>query len=60
MREIEYIIWVEIQSAITTFCAGGGFDTIHGDHAVRLHGRTYHFLTDNQGNAGLNIFTFDN
>ena len=39
---------------------GGGFDTIHGDHAVRLHGRTYHFLTNSQGNAGLNFFTFDN
>ena len=39
---------------------GGGFDTIHGDHAVRLHGRTYHFLTDSRGNAGLNFFTFDN
>jgi len=39
---------------------GGGFETIHGDHAVRLHGRTYHFLTTSTGNAGLNFFTFDN
>ena len=39
---------------------GGGFETIHGNHAVRLHGRTYHFLTSSEGNAGLNFFTFDN
>jgi len=39
---------------------GGGFEHIHGDHAVRLHGRTYHFLTTSTGNAGLNFFTFDN
>ena len=38
---------------------GGGFETIHGDHAVRLHGRTYHYLTSSTGNAGLNFFTFD-
>jgi len=38
---------------------GGGFETIHGDHAVRLHGRTYHYLTSSTGNAGLNYFTFD-
>jgi len=39
---------------------GGGFEHIHGEHAVRLHGRTYHFLTTSAGNAGLNFFTFDN
>jgi len=39
---------------------GGGFEHIHGEHAVRLHGRTYHFLTTSTGNAGLNFFTFDN
>jgi len=39
---------------------GGGFERIHGDHAVRLHGRTYHFLPTSSGNAGLNFFTFDN
>jgi len=39
---------------------GGGFETIHGEHAVRLHGRTYHFLPTSMGNAGLNLFTFDN
>ena len=39
---------------------GGGFEVIHGNHAVRLHGRTYHFLTNSSGNAGLNFFTFDN
>jgi len=38
---------------------GGGFDVIHGDHAVRLHGRTYHFLPTSAGNGGLNYFTFD-
>jgi len=38
---------------------GGGFDVIHGDHAVRLHGRTYHFLPTSAGNCGLNFFTFD-
>ena len=38
---------------------GGGFEVMHGDHAVRLHGRTYHFLTSSSGNAGLNFFTFD-
>jgi len=38
---------------------GGGFEVIHGDHAVRLHGRTYHFLTTSAGNGGLNYFTFD-
>jgi len=39
---------------------GGGFETIHGDHAVRLHGRTYHFLPTSAGNGGLSFFTFDN
>jgi len=39
---------------------GGGFETIHGDHAVKLHGRTYHFLPTSAGNGGLNFFTFDN
>jgi len=39
---------------------GGGFEHIHGEHAVRLHGRTYLFLTTSTGNAGLNFFTFDN
>jgi len=34
---------------------GGGFDVIHGDHAVRLHGRTYHFLPTSAGNCGLNF-----
>ena len=38
---------------------GGGFEVIHGDHAVRLHGRTNHYLTSSTGNAGLNFFTFD-
>jgi len=31
-----------------------------GDHAVKLHGRTYHFLPSTAGNGGLNFFTFDN
>jgi len=38
---------------------GGGFDVIHGEHAVRLHGRTYHFLPLSTGYGGLNFFTFD-
>ena len=39
---------------------GGGFEVIHGNHAVKLHGRTYHYLTSSAGNGGLNFFTFDN
>ena len=38
----------------------GGFDTIHGDHAVRFYGCTCHFLIKSTGNAGFNFFTFDN
>ena len=38
---------------------GGGFDVIHGDHAVRLHGRTYHFVPSSKGKGGIQYFTFD-
>ena len=38
---------------------GGGFEVIHGDHAVRLHGRTYHYLPSTKGQGGLQYFTFD-
>lgn len=30
-----------------------------GDHAVKLHGRTYHFLPTTEGLGGLSYFTFD-
>ena len=38
---------------------GGGFEVIHGEHAVRLHGRTYHYLPSTKGQGGLQYFTFD-
>ena len=38
---------------------GGGFEVIHGNHAVKLHGRTYHYLTSTSGQGGIQYFTFD-
>ena len=38
---------------------GGGFEIIHGNHAVKLHGRTYHYLTSTSGQGGIQYFTFD-
>ena len=37
----------------------GGYETIHGDHSVLLHGRTYHFLPNNSRTGGLYFFTYD-
>ena len=37
----------------------GGFETIHGDHSLLLHGRTYHFLPNNTRTGGLHFFTYD-
>ena len=37
----------------------GGFETIHGDHSLLLHGRTYHFLPNNTRTGGLYFFTYD-
>ena len=39
---------------------GGGFEVIHGNHAVKLKGRTYHYLTSSTGNGGLNFCALDN
>jgi len=38
---------------------GSGWERIIGDHAVKLHGRTYHFLPPTGGAGGLSYFTFD-
>jgi hypothetical protein len=38
---------------------GGGWERIVGDHAVKLHGRTYHFLPATGGCGGLEHFTFN-
>ena len=39
---------------------GGGYETIMGDAAVKMNGRSYHFLS-NSGKrfSGINYFTFD-
>jgi len=37
----------------------GGFETIHGDHSLLLHGRMYHFLPNNSPTCGLYFFTYD-
>jgi hypothetical protein len=39
--------------------AGGGFEKIVGDHAIKLNGRTYHYLPKTGGSGGLQYFTFD-
>jgi len=39
---------------------GGGWDKIHGPHAMRLSGRTYHYLPTTQSTGGLQYFTFNN
>ena len=38
--------------------AGGGFERVVGDHAVKMNGRSYHFLSKNPS-GGLSYFTFD-
>lgn len=38
---------------------GGKWEKIHGDHAVKLNGRTYHYLNKGGGMCGLQYFTFD-
>jgi hypothetical protein len=38
---------------------GGGWEKIIGDHAVKLHGRTYHFLPRTGGCGGLEYFTYN-
>jgi hypothetical protein len=38
---------------------GGGWEKIVGDHSVKLHGRTYHFLPQTGGCGGLEYFTFN-
>lgn len=38
---------------------GGGWERILGDHAVKLHGRTYHFLPETGGCGGLEHFTYN-
>ena len=38
---------------------GGGWEKIHGDHSLRLHGRTYHYLNNTSKTNGLKYFTFD-
>jgi len=37
----------------------GGFESIHGDHSLLLHGRMYHFLPNNSRTGGLYFFTYD-
>ncbi|KAJ1400064.1 hypothetical protein B484DRAFT_471263, partial [Ochromonadaceae sp. CCMP2298] len=37
----------------------GGWERVHGKHAVKLNGRTYHYLPKTGGAGGLQYFTFD-
>jgi hypothetical protein len=36
-----------------------GWEKIVGDHAVKLHGKTYHYLPPTGGTGGISYFTFD-
>ena len=38
--------------------AGGGYEQVVGDHAVKMNGRSYHFLSK-KASGGLSYFTFD-
>ena len=39
---------------------GGGYEKIVGDHAVKMNGRSYHFLTTSARKmSGINYYTFD-
>jgi hypothetical protein len=38
---------------------GGGWERIRGDSAVKMNGRTHHFLPGTGSNGGLEFFTFD-
>ena len=39
---------------------GGGYEQIGGDHAVKMNGRTYHYLSNSSRKmSGINYFTFD-
>ena len=37
----------------------GGWEKIRGDHAVKLNGRTYHFLAKTGGRSGFQYFTYE-
>ena len=37
----------------------GGYEKMVGDHAIKLNGRTYHYLPKTGGAGGLEYFTFD-
>jgi len=39
--------------------SNNGWELIHGNHCVTLHGRTYHFITTSDGSNGLHYFLFD-
>jgi hypothetical protein len=38
---------------------GGGWESIRGAHAIKLNGRTYHYLPKTGGTGGLQYFTWD-
>ena len=38
---------------------GGGYEKLVGDHALKLNGRTYHYIPKTGGSGGLEYFTFD-
>jgi hypothetical protein len=38
---------------------GGGWESIHGEHAVKLNGRTYHHINTAHRNGGLHHFIWD-
>jgi len=38
---------------------GQGWEKLVGSHAVKLHGRTYHYLPKTGGSGGISYFTFD-
>jgi hypothetical protein len=40
--------------------AGGGWDQIHGNHAMQLHGRTYHKFHNSRASGGIQYFLHSN
>ena len=39
---------------------GGGWDQIHGNHAMQLHGRTYHKFHNSRASGGIQYFLHSN
>ena len=51
---------LSIGSTVVENAKGGGFEQIVGDHALKMNGRSYHFLSNSSRKmSGINYFTFD-